>query len=65
MIRHKKADEWLLAPSSKRLIEAKSSVILNVQLDATGLIVDIAKNEPLKLHSKKLVVAKDQIPIRS
>ncbi|MGH9922916.1 MAG: hypothetical protein ACRD38_09205, partial [Nitrososphaerales archaeon] len=65
MIRHKKTSEWLLAPSSKRLIEARSSVILNVQLDTTSLIVDIAKNQPLKIHSKKLVIAKDQIPIRS
>ena len=64
MIRHKKTSEWLLAPSSKRLIEAKSSVILNAQLGAKGLIVDIVKNQPLKLHSKKLVIAKDQIPIR-
>ncbi len=65
MIRHKKTTEWLLAPSSKRLIEAKSSVILNVQLDTTSLIIDIVKNQQLKLHSKKLVIVKDQIPIRS
>jgi len=65
MIRHKKTSEWLLAPSSKRLIEARSSVILNVQFDTTSLIVDIAKNQPLKIQSKKLVIAKDQIPVRS
>jgi hypothetical protein len=65
MIRHKKTSEWLLAPSSKRLIEAKSRVILNVQLDTTGLIVDIVKNERLRIYSKKLLIAKDLIPIRS
>jgi len=64
MIRHKKASEWVLAPSSKRLIEARSSVILNAQLNTNGLSVDIVNNQPLKLHSKKLVIAKDQIPIR-
>jgi len=63
MIRHKKTSKWILAPSSKRLIEAKSSVIFNVELVRSGMIVNMLKNQPLKLYSKKLVIAKEQIPI--
>jgi len=64
MIRHKKTEEWILAPSSKRLIEAKSSVIFNAELVKNGLVIGMLKNQPLKLYSKKLVIAKEQIPIR-
>ncbi len=65
MIRHKKLLEWKMAPSSKRLIEAKSSVILEVGLGQDGLLVNVVKHRPLKLQSKKLFIAKSQIPIRS
>ena len=65
MIRHKKTSEWILAPSSKRLIEAKSSVIFNVELVRSGMVVSMLKHQPLKLYSKKLVIAKEQIPIRA
>ena len=65
MIRHKKTEEWILAPSSKRLIEAKSSVIFNVELFRNGLVISMLKHQPLKLYSKKLVIAKEQIPIRA
>jgi len=64
MIRHKKAVEWVLAPSSKRLIEAKSSVILDVELARDGLVVGMVKHQPLKVFSKRLFIAKEQIPIR-
>ena len=64
MIRHKKTSEWILAPSSKRLIEARSTVIFNAEL-GNALVLTILKNQPLKLSSKKLVIAKNQIPIRS
>lgn len=64
MIRHKKAGEWILAPSSKRLIEAKSSVILNVELARSSLLVSVLKHQPLKLYLKKLVIVKTKIPIR-
>lgn len=64
MIRHKKAAEWILAPSSKRLIEAKSSVILDAELAKDGLVVSMIKHQPLKLYSKKVFIAKEQIPIR-
>jgi hypothetical protein len=62
MIRHKKAAQWILAPSSKRLIEAKCSVIFDVALES-ALEVQILKHGPFKLRSKKLVIQKVQIPI--
>lgn len=64
MIRHKKAAEWILAPSSKRIVDARSTVILDAELTSMGLIIHIQKDQPLKLYSKRLVVAKGQIPIR-
>jgi hypothetical protein len=62
MIRHKKAAQWILAPSSKRLIEAKCSVIFNVALES-GLVVEMLRHGPFRLRSKKLVIPKKQIPI--
>lgn len=65
MIRHRKAAEWTLAPSSRRILEAKSGVILNVVLEReSGLAVTIVKHLPLKLQSKKLLIAREQIPIK-
>ena len=65
MIRHKKASEWILAPSSKRLIEAKSSVILSAELVKGSLFINLLKHQPLKMDSKKLVIAKQYLPIKA
>lgn len=64
MMRHKKAPEWVLAPSSKRLLETRSAAVMRADLSGEGLVVNIIKHEPLKLHSKRVVIPQEEIPLR-
>ncbi|MFQ5940289.1 MAG: hypothetical protein ACE5KA_01120 [Nitrososphaerales archaeon] len=63
MIRHKKRKEWILAPSSKRLIESKSSVVLMADLLGGNLTISLLKHGQLQNGSAKLLLRKGQIPI--
>lgn len=66
MMRYKKHGEWILAPSSRRLIKAKSSVLLGAELVESNLVISLLKHRPLRLQSaKKLVIPKSGIPIRA
>jgi hypothetical protein len=63
MIRHRKTTEWVLAPASKRLIESKSSVILDADLLDGNLSISLLKHQRLSNGSMKLLLTKEQIPI--
>jgi len=61
MIRHKKTSEWVLAPSSRRLIELKSDVILTPELINGNLSIDLIKHGELK--ETKFLLRKERMPI--
>jgi hypothetical protein len=64
MIRHRKTTEWILAPSSRRLIESKSDVILLAEPAGSNLAVNVLKHSERRVESKKLLLSKTQIPIK-
>ncbi|MEM2760570.1 MAG: hypothetical protein QXU32_10020 [Nitrososphaerales archaeon] len=61
MIRHKKTTEWVLAPSSRRLLESKSSAVLAADLLYGNLAINILKHR--ELGNSKLLIRKEMIPI--
>ncbi len=65
MMRHKKEREWILAPSSRRLLESKSSVVLSAEIVAGNLLIGIVKHRPFRLDSRNLIIPGSELPIRA
>lgn len=64
MIRHKKTTEWILAPSSSRLIEARSSVILRADLVQESLALSLVKHETVG-RQVRMILARSELPTLS